>query len=497
MMRGDHEDAYCPFLRRSPRLALALARARQRPRAAGRHQPAAAQRPAPHRQLGLDGADDRRQHARGHPGQRASDHVQLHGHGPGRRRRATGPGTPAQPPNRWGTLEQAARRVAGRTATTASRCRARSGARARSAASTRSTASRRTTRTTTCRTTGWSRRTRRVDRARRRACVVRPGRLAGATPGPGVGPNGATATGDRADGFPANRLRRRSSAAVWRSRGDGQRTPMTCTFAQQRRRRHHRDAGPHALRPDDVRPRTRTPASGVDGQRPGPAARHRRPFQGMWSYFPGWSTGGRVPLLGQPGRLRAPCPSLRRRRAQPGGARRGRAAWSPSRRRTTLATQADTTTARRSGPLGHAPLRRDADGRDVRGRQVLPLERSDTAPATRPTATTRQGGCRHEYIILLTDGAPNLDLQPAAAARLARGGPCPFKLPETTAAPRSNNGEAPAVRHRPLGPDVRHRLCRLVRSTDGAATTAVLAASPRAARRPPCCNSRRRRPCPA
>jgi type IV pilus assembly protein PilY1 len=52
-----------------------------------------------------------------------------------------------------------------------------------------------------------------------------------------------------------------------------------------------------------------------------------------------------------------------------------------------------------------------------------------------------QGGCRNEYIIVLTDGAPNQDMRPAcsatpnAAADGGAGAPgkCPYPLPDTTA----------------------------------------------------------------
>src|SRR5262249_25989941 len=44
-----------------------------------------------------------------------------------------------------------------------------------------------------------------------------------------------------------------------------------------------------------------------------------------------------------------------------------------------------------------------------------------------------QGGCRSQYIILLTDGAPNQDLRHACEGLGPPAGVCPFPLPETTA----------------------------------------------------------------
>lgn len=44
------------------------------------------------------------------------------------------------------------------------------------------------------------------------------------------------------------------------------------------------------------------------------------------------------------------------------------------------------------------------------------------------------GGCRQQYILLLTDGAPNLDMRPSCAQTGAPNGRCPFITPEQTAA---------------------------------------------------------------
>jgi type IV pilus assembly protein PilY1 len=45
-----------------------------------------------------------------------------------------------------------------------------------------------------------------------------------------------------------------------------------------------------------------------------------------------------------------------------------------------------------------------------------------------------QGGCRDEFIILLTDGAPNLDMRPDCQGVGNPNGVCPFALPQDTAA---------------------------------------------------------------
>jgi type IV pilus assembly protein PilY1 len=55
------------------------------------------------------------------------------------------------------------------------------------------------------------------------------------------------------------------------------------------------------------------------------------------------------------------------------------------------------------------------------------------------------GGCRPEYIILLTDGAPNYDMRPDCAATSSgdaggTAGVCPFKLPEDIAGSLYNGG---------------------------------------------------------
>ena len=48
-----------------------------------------------------------------------------------------------------------------------------------------------------------------------------------------------------------------------------------------------------------------------------------------------------------------------------------------------------------------------------------------------------QGNCRDEYIIHITDGAPNLDLRPSCSQTPIdpkKPGNCPYKLPEQYAA---------------------------------------------------------------
>ena len=67
-----------------------------------------------------------------------------------------------------------------------------------------------------------------------------------------------------------------------------------------------------------------------------------------------------------------------------------------------------------------------------------------TGPQSDPFVHSSGAPCRKEFIILVTDGAPNLDLQPSCNASYASeggvGGHCPFDLPQNIAAYLYNNG---------------------------------------------------------
>jgi type IV pilus assembly protein PilY1 len=148
-------------------------------------------------------------------------------------------------------------------------------------------------------------------------------------------------------------------------------------------------------------------------------------FAGMWSYFPGWNTGGACTYYGNP-------PNCSTQTLMAVGARNpaappweGRMMLFPSTTDIqTQRTQNDNIqhVLLASRPYGATPL-----AGMFTGAQYY----FQTDPAgPQQTDTYVKGGCRSEYIILLTDGAPNLDMQPECSAPT---GVCPFPLPETTA----------------------------------------------------------------
>ena len=185
---------------------------------------------------------------------------------------------------------------------------------------------------------------------------------------------------------------------------------------------------------------------------------------GMWSYYPGWNTGGSCTYLGQTRcNCTHPVASLGGRRAQPGGPAVGGPHDARSRRRNDLATQeheqrrdvASVILATR--PYGATPLAGMFRGA------------STTSGTTRTARTARrqhrdpfaQGGCRPEYIILLTDGAPNLDMQPSCSRRRRRRRARQVPLPAAAGHGGARSTTTASHLGQALGHDVRHRLRRV------------------------------------
>jgi type IV pilus assembly protein PilY1 len=163
------------------------------------------------------------------------------------------------------------------------------------------------------------------------------------------------------------------------------------------------------------------------------------PFPGMWSYFPGWDVGG-TPPSGRPANCttapQAWAVGARNPAAPPWEGRMVRfpATSDPLAQQQTNSNVADV--IRASRPYGATPLAGMLAGAeyyfwtDPKGPQQADI--------------FVQGDCRPEFIILLTDGAPNQDMRPDCEASLSDGGAgngiCPFAKPEDTVAALWNNG---------------------------------------------------------
>ena len=132
------------------------------------------------------------------------------------------------------------------------------------------------------------------------------------------------------------------------------------------------------------------------------------PFVGMWSYFPGWNTGAACTYYGNPVNCTAQellAVGARNPAAPPW---EGRMMLFPSTNDITAQEQRNDQIQQvilSTRPYGATPLA---------GMMKGALEYFWNDP-TGPQQTDGyvQGKCRNEYILVVTDGAPNLDLQPS------------------------------------------------------------------------------------
>ena len=371
------------------------------------------------------------------PGDRRQ-RLQLHRHGTGNGPPADVASLPA--PNRWNMLQAMTGSL--RTGSAASRCPAPPAAHVRRA-STRSPASA-LRHQLLPRSTGWSRPTRR--RAARRACVVAPGGLPGATrAGRGLGAGSATAAGagQSATDFPPAGSSCARTRSARPANGDRRVSQLQthAVLGVQYQDGAITSTTPHALRADDVRLGP-DPGHGRDDRRQ-PArhragavnARRRTARSRACGATSRAGTRGQRHLPRATRRTAPPCrcwPWARATRAPRLGGAHGALPGDQRPRRRRRQQRRDLERHPRV-----APLRRDADGRHVRGRPVLLLERSDGPQQTDPLVFS---GYRPQYIILLTDGAPNLDLQPTARTRAQAAPPsvsgaCPFPRPDHAGEP--------------------------------------------------------------
>ena len=170
-----------------------------------------------------------------------------------------------------------------------------------------------------------------------------------------------------------------------------------------------------------------SPSTGATGPAAALATSTAAPFLGTFSYFPGWDTGATTSATGRPTGCPSDLPMEVGARSPAAPPWEGRLVRLPSDPDATVQevdavndqVQLAINAMRPYGATPIAGMLQDAkyyywgDG---------------TGP--QKTDPYVQGNCRDEFIVLLTDGSPNMDLRPACAAA---GGTCPYDLPENIA----------------------------------------------------------------
>jgi type IV pilus assembly protein PilY1 len=250
------------------------------------------------------------------------------------------------------------------------------------------------------------------------ACVLGPGVLPGSSAGGGAGtpPSG---TGGLATDFPTN-------AIVSRLLNGG---TGSCTFQQSTNGilDSARDIIRFGLMTFD-----QDTASGT-GSTTSPsfqvANTPSSPFAGSWSYFDGWKTAGNG-RTGQPANCAAPFPFELGARNPAAPPWEGRLIGFPTDpdasivdvQRNNDNVQLAIAAMRPYGATPIAALLDDA--------KYYFWDDPDGPQRRDPYV---QGQCRDQYIILLTDGAPNQDMRPQCAALGSPNGVCPYALPEDSA----------------------------------------------------------------
>jgi type IV pilus assembly protein PilY1 len=257
------------------------------------------------------------------------------------------------------------------------------------------------------------------------SCVYAPYALPGANTPNGVGPLGL-GLGGNAPGAAPNWPGTGTYAGDFPSTAIAQRlftTPATaCTFGQLND--GALDSALTTMRfglmTFDVDPANGTGATNVTNALV--ANTPTSPFDGMWSYFPGWNgTGAFTPAQGRPGG----CNTLSMFEV---GARNPAAPPWEGRFVQLPASNADSTTV----ATNNANIQTAINSMRPYGATPIAGMLSDAQyyywndPAG-PRGTNSDpfvaGGCRSEYIILLTDGAPNMDMRTPCEGS---GGQCPF-----------------------------------------------------------------------
>jgi type IV pilus assembly protein PilY1 len=272
------------------------------------------------------------------------------------------------------------------------------------------------------------------------ACVIAPGTLAGAPSTSGVGPQvPGSGAGGSATAFP-------STAIVARQFGKLPPNAASCVFAQG-------NNGAIGAATSLIRFGLMTfdsdPDAGIGvttdtttGQVLNPA------FAGLWSYPNGWGTGSFTTPQGFPPGCTTPANMAVGARNPSAPPWEGRMMYFPT--TNDLTTQQSNNSKVQQIILASRPY----GGTPIAGMFAAAQYYFWNDP-NGPTGTQNgtlndayvTNGCRPEFALLLTDGAPNLDLQPSCSQTGVgsdggtTSGHCPFQLPQQTAATLYNNGQ--------------------------------------------------------
>jgi type IV pilus assembly protein PilY1 len=262
------------------------------------------------------------------------------------------------------------------------------------------------------------------------ACVVAPGGVPGVPLGQSMGLGAASGMGGLATAYPSGALIARQYGKLPGVNG-GQ---VLCSSQTQGAMTgfpqypdgaitEMRDLMRFGLMTFDSDP---DPSTGVTGAT---LINTGAPFQGMWTYFPNWNSGGASSAYGDPvncGTLSMLAVGARNPGAPPWEGRMVpfQAAATPD-----ITTQEHNNDEVSSVILASRAYGATPAAGMFAGAQYY-LWNDPTGPGK--TDPYVQGNCRNEYIIFLTDGAPNLDLQPSCSQTPGSGqaaGTCPFPIP--------------------------------------------------------------------
>jgi type IV pilus assembly protein PilY1 len=248
-------------------------------------------------------------------------------------------------------------------------------------------------------------------------CVFAPGALPGQPVGAGVGPTPGSGAGGNATDFPAN-------AIITRPYLQTNVTSSSCSFGLNSDGviDTYQDLMRFALMTFDQDPSAATGVtSGASPQVLNPGT-----YTGMWSYFPGWDgSASPTPASGSPQGCNTPLPFELGARNPAAPPWEGRMVFFPSDE--TQATRHSTaseiqTVLDATRPYGGTPLAAMFDDAKTY------FWTDGKGPSTDPLVQ-----CRQQFIILLTDGAPNEDMRPNCGTQDNPSAPCPYNHADFTA----------------------------------------------------------------